>query len=75
MSEKKKIKIYERDDRYDRDERDGLILGYTGRSKVDTASFYAPFNPFGMSEKEEVWVEVELIEDEREEAERKRRRG
>lgn len=58
------------------EEEDALVhMGYKGHIEYDCSIIYAPFNPFMMSERDEVLSEIELIEDEREKQEAKRKAG
>ncbi len=56
------------------EERDGLILDYKSKPTIDSPYYYAPFNPLAITEEDELWIEIELIEDERQEAKRKHNR-
>lgn len=73
MSEKKKIEVIEPTPL--NDEEDALVMGYkSGAFEQDAGMFYAPFNPFVMTERDELQYEIEMIEDEREQKERKKSR-
>ena len=58
----------------DEKEEEPIIMHYTGRTVVEKAVFYCPNNPVPMSERDEILLEIDLIETENERKQKNRKK-